>query len=276
MSGGPDDILPEHEYLELLSALAKLGRGLLQDRQRPPEAGGLILKLAFHAASAHVLFRGFEPGYFGLKAKEGAPTRFFDHATTQALSRMVLETYLTYFHVFQQPSDNVAERELRYCAWRLAALRAEGEWRFAAGTNLPKNWSGAGTALKEILAANVSFCGRDDKERKRILDGKWRRPRLVLIAQQAGLPTAVSGPLYNMLSESMHSGAYAAFGVVQAEPQAQKKLIETDLLLITMIMGRTLHSHFDVLELPQELVDVIEYWTVSWSTEPDSAPEANQ
>jgi len=276
MTGEPEAALPEREYLVLVSALATLGRGLLEHHQRTPEAGGLILKLALHAASAHSLFSGIEPAYLGLQARAGGPTKIFDHATTQALSRMVLETYLTYFHIFQQPGESSSERELRYSAWRLASMRAEGEWNSAAGANLPLKWSGARAALKKSLATNVLFLGLDDKARARILNGKWRRPPWAIIAEQAGLPRAISGPLYNMLSESMHSGSYAAFGVVQADPEAQKKLAEADLLLIMMVMGKTLHSHLAVLELPWDLRDVIEYWAASWFSKPIPTKEADQ
>lgn len=268
MSAESEAALPESEYLALVSALAALGRALVRLYQQWPEAGGLILKLAFHAASAHSLFRGIEPRYFGLQTRTGGPKRIIDHAATQALSRIVLETYLTYFHVFQQPGDNDAERELRYSAWKLASMRAELEWRSAAGADLPTEWTRARDALRESLASNVVFLGLEAKARERILSGRWRCPRWSTIAEQAGLPTRVSRPLYNMLSESMHSGSYAAFKVVQADPEAQRGLAEADLFLMMMIMGKALHSHLDVLAIPRDFRAVIEYWAVSWSSDP--------
>jgi len=208
--------------------------------------------------------------------KAGGPAKVYDHATTQALSRMALETYLTYFHVFQQPGDNSTKRDLRYSAWRLASLRAEGDWHTGAGSDLPDKWLATIAAVRSDLQQNPTFEALDNKNRQRILEGRWRRPPWAKIAQEAGLPTTVSGPLYNMLSESMHSGSYAAFKIVQADPAAQKRLVETDLLLVMIIMGKGLHSHLGILELPQDLRKVIEYWSAAWSAEPIPAKESER
>lgn len=262
-----DSVLPEKEYQLFVSVLTALARALHQS-ELPDEARGLILKLAFHAASAHSLFHGFDAAYLDLKPPENAPDKFYDHLTTQALSRMALETYLTYFHIFQQAANNRSEREFRYCAWRLASLRAEGKWHSAAGAALPDKWSAVIGALKETLATNVSFLALNKKSQQRIEDGRWRRPAWATIAEEAGLPNAVSRPLYNMLSESMHSGSYAAFKVMQASPATQKKLVETDLLLIMVIMGKAIHSHLDVLILQSDVRELVEYWGAAWSTEP--------
>jgi hypothetical protein len=254
----------------LVSSLAGLGRGIHRT-QLPHEAGGLILKLAFHAASAHSLFRGLDLAYFGHPSTEHTSEKFFDHVTTQALTRIALETYLTYYHVFQQPANNASERELRYCAWKLASLRAEGRWHSAAGATLPKNWSAVIAALKQRLAANVLFLRLSRKIRSRIEDGRWRRPPWAVIAEQAGLPKTISRPLYNMLSESMHSGSYAAYTVMQAQPATQRSLVETDLLLMMAIMGKAIHSHLDILELSRDVRELVEYWATAWSSEPETA-----
>jgi len=260
----------EHQYLLLVSSLAGLARGLHRT-QLPQEAGGLILKLAFHAASAHSLFQGLDLAYLGHPSAEHASDKFFDHVTTQALTRMALETYLTYYHVFQQPANNVLERELRYCAWRLASLKAEGRWHSAASTALPNNWSAVTTTLKQSLASNALFLRLDRKTRSRIEEGRWRRPPWAVIAEQAGLPKTISSPIYNMLSESMHSGAYAAYTVMQARPATQRSLVETDLLLMMVIMGKAIHSHLDILVLSQDVRELVEYWAAAWSSEPETA-----
>lgn len=204
----------ESEYVRILKLYAQCIeslKGIVPSDKRLFSAQELANKMLDHALSLYALADGVD-----LATALGRDGSFVVVASANSLARAAVETYLRFYYLFIEP-ENDDELEFRYCVWRLAGLCIRGAVASEFPPQTPKekafrlNQQEEICKLRERLKKTKCFIGHSRGTQRVALGHKrWRFPKSVDLAKQAGIGQGYFRTLYTLLSDYDHSGGLAA------------------------------------------------------------------
>ena len=226
-------------YLQLLDLSYQVIQSLAgkpSTDPRLPDCQQLADKLFFHAATIYWLRQGTKaPGpHF-----PNGEAWFYDFASVAVIARTALETYLTLFEVFFEPTTD-DEFEFNHALWQLS------------GFVIRENFVPSDSALQPQVAklqqeiANMrtrlrktqKFNSLTPREQKDVLKGKRRRD-WTSVAKAAGFGEQTIRQMYAYYSGYVHADGLSGVQIVDAKTaQDQIGYIETHMTTVMMVMSK--------------------------------------
>jgi hypothetical protein len=198
-------IFSESEYLDLIDLFFEISQsmsGKIAQDGRFVDIQILALKIFVHSTSSYWLYQGTNSPV----PKTTNGSHYVDFASISVLTRVVIETYLTFWEVFISP-HNEDEFEFNYCLWHLSGYSYKKDLK-------PTN----GDALEgfQIAQDNIkSLCERigetqkfkllpTEHSKQRILKGIRKRD-WKLIENEAGISRQFIDVIYGYTSGYTHA-----------------------------------------------------------------------
>ena len=267
------DVRPE--YTKLVTVFyttvdSKRGTKLLANDKWLFDAETLAVKLYYHLSSIlHLSFGTVVPG------REDHKNTFFDHASINVLTRVALETYLTFFFIYSDSSSGIQERKFRHSVWKLSAPTDRQGFNVvseAAVQALAVDKQYMEKMLREI-EGNPVFLAMKETLRKKARKGEWRFGKgWADLADIAGFAKQTFRTVYSYLCSYAHAGGLSGVQIGQAITKAdQKRLCTVSLHLGCLVMSHFLFSYTalfpetrSVLEGDDEGFALANKWFITW------------
>jgi hypothetical protein len=224
----------EKEYLSVLELAFEVSQALsgkVMDGRRA-DIESLALKLYAHGCTAHWLFQGTK---VPVPASTGGSS-FVDFASMAVIGRAALETYVTFFEVFVQPTSD-DEFEFNYCLWQLAG----NVFLERMGPVDPQRRAEHDTAIQEItdlrnrIRATARFTSLTKGQQDEALEGKRHRDWEV-VAKSAGFGFQfLRRRVYPYYSGFVHADGLTSGQLLSAQSR-EDKLFHGQLHLVTLII----------------------------------------
>ena len=221
--------------LDLTFEVAKAIKDVLAPDPRLPDCQQLTTKLFLHAASLYWLSNGTKTP--APKSKGGIS--FFDFASTAVIVRAALETYLTLFEVFFEPTSD-DEFEFRHALWQLSGFIVLEDF-VPSDPSLNQDYLQAQqdiAILRQRITQTKHFIQLNSKQKKEILQGKRVR-KWHDIAHSAGFGIQFIRRIYALYSSYVHADGLSASQIFAAETaDKQREYIQNDMLTLLLLMSK--------------------------------------
>jgi len=251
------------KLLDLLSRVVDANKGTATDREWYAE--GLANKFFDHAF--FVLYLSHGPNTLDFPSRA---IKISGVASIDVLTRAAFEAFLTFHYVFYTPKTEEDE-DYRYWAYILAGLK--DRQNFPAVTDKQKKvLVNDRKAIKELsnkLRSNVEFQSLNDKQKRKVLGGKWRGLKSWReIAEDADLNKIIASDMYGHLCGYAHSSSISVLQIKQAyEKHEENLLIEPSIIVINIMAANMIHEYCElftqsknVLNEDQESVNLVDSW----------------
>ena len=217
-----ESVVTLETYLRLLELSFEVSQSLAG---KPPtqryfsDCEQLGAKLYFHAASVYWLTQGTRAPV----PRSRFGSHFTDFASIAVIARAALETYLTMFEVFFEPTTP-EEFEFRHASWQLQGfILREGFEQ--SDPDLEERYIQAQkdiSILRERISNAPAFQALTEKQQKQVLKGRRLRTRMD-VASAAGFGTDYIRRIYHFYSDYAHSGGLAASQMFEAKNEAEQR-----------------------------------------------------
>lgn len=221
--------------LELTYEVVQALKGKKVDDERSPYVQHLAFKLYSHATSSIWLYHGTK----SLVPRSTNGSDFIDNGSIVVLARSALETYLSFYEVFIEPSND-DEFEFSYCLWNLSGKILLEDYEPLADTHLDK----LETIYKEIedlrnrITKTQKYKDITDKQQIQVLKGKRLRGRRD-VAKLAGFSPYFIDMVYKYYSGYVHSDGYSTSKLFYTDTrEKQVEFAETQLNFIMMVLSK--------------------------------------
>jgi len=199
----------------------------------------LLIKFCFHSATLIEIIKGVN------LPNGNRPIAIFDEPSLIAISRIILENYLTWNYLYINPKDK-EQSVFRNAIWQYSALLQRSD--FKATIEYAKNKRqfeiGQIKRLREIIENSTYWYSYTDKQKQQILKGK--KPRLFFSWQDLIANSELNKDLledvYSYKSSYAHSEFLSVMQIKQGgfefnkESRKSKHHIEIHLALISKII----------------------------------------
>ena len=228
----------QEDYLVLLDLayeVAQSLKGKPSENLYLPDCQQLAAKLFFHAATIYHLRQGTKvPVPYSVGGSD-----FYDFPSVTVLARSTLETYLTMFEVFLDPSTD-DELEFEHALWQLSGFIIRERFRISD----PELQSQAANARREIqtmrdrLQSTRKFASLGRGEKKDALKGKRRRD-WATVAKAAGFGEQAMRQIYSYQSGYVHADGLSGAQIVgSTTAQDQIEFIETHMRTVMIVLSK--------------------------------------
>ncbi len=226
--------LAEKEYLsvlELAFEVAQALSGKVMDSRRA-DVESLALKLYAHGCTAHWLYQGTK---VPVPASTGGSS-FVDFSSMAVIARAALETYVTLYEVFVQPTTD-DEFEFNYCLWQLAGRVFLEEIGAVDQSLQPEQTEVMNeiAALRDRLSGTKKFAGLTPGQQKEALDGKRHR-QWDMVAKSAGFGFEfLRKRIFPYYSGFVHADGLIAGQLLSAQKR-EDQLFHAEMHLVTILI----------------------------------------
>jgi len=181
----------------------------------------LALKIFFHSASAYYLLQGTNvasPSSIG-----DGEISFIDPGSIVVLSRSALETYLTFFEVYINPSND-DEFEFNYCLWHLSGISFLENYEPIIETPEEKieEMNSQIEHFRDRIASTDTFSKLKKGKQHEVLKGIRRRDWKE-VASSADIGYKFVRMVYKYYSGFVHSDGFTSKHLFSAESLVQQK-----------------------------------------------------
>ncbi len=227
------------EYLQLLDLtyeVAQSIKGKTSSDTRWPDCQQLAVKLFFHAATVYWLREGSTraPVPYSLKGSS-----FFDFPSVVVLTRAILETYLTMFKIFFEPSTE-DEFEFNHALWLLSGFIIRENFEPSDPT-LQAQIADAKIEIQEMrirIQRTNKFKSLKPGEQKKVLKGEgirsWKS-----VAKSAGFGEQTIQRMYAYYSGFVHADGLSGTQTVAAEnKEEQIEQMEIHMRVIFLVLSK--------------------------------------
>ena len=228
-----------HEYLQLLDLtyeVAQSLKGKSLDDHRWPDIQQLALKLFYHAASIYFLRLGTK---VPVPYSTGQGAFFYDLASVTVLARAALETYLTMFEVFFEPTTE-DDFEFNHALWLLSGFKIREDF-IPTDPELQERIVSSQEEIQEMrdrLAKTEKFKALSKSQKKDVLMGFRRRPRSN-VAQAAGFGEEFIRRVYGYYSGYVHADGLSGTQLFSLKTgQEQTEFIENHMRTVMIILSK--------------------------------------
>ncbi len=225
--------------LDLLYQVAQALEGKTASDSRLPDCQQLATKLFFHCSSIYCLRQG-------TKAPVPKPKGafFFDFVSIVILARAVIETYLTMFEVFFEPTTE-DDKEFRHALWLLSGFILRE--KYAPSTSeFQKEFDESRVQIREMrerIKTTQVFKSLTQKQQKDILKGKRRRT-WDQVVKNAGFGERTIRQIYAFQSSYVHADGLSGTQITTAKTKDEQiQFIETQMTLIMMFMSKMILNY---------------------------------
>lgn len=181
----------------------------------------LAAKLYFHAATVHWLRHN------GTRCPVPGPmatgSHFFDFASVQVIARSVLETYLTMFEVFFEPTGD-DERSFRHAHWQLSGLVVREGLLFENTVSLDRVFQSQQEieTLRERIRNTSRFASLTPKQQAQVLEGRKLNRSRADLAKAAGFSEDLLGMVYSYQSGYVHADGLSGMQIMASTTQEEQ------------------------------------------------------
>ncbi len=236
-------LVGQEDYLELLDLTFRVAnslKGKPAPNHRIPDCNKLAQKLYFHAATVYWLNQGTNAP---VPIPEG--THIFDFASVAVITRSILETYLTMFELFFEPTTE-DEQEFRHASWLLTGFLIREKYI----SDHPREKAALGNWLYEVeelrlrIQKTSYFATLSARMQKRCLDGDLLNKSFGKQLEAAGFAPHFTLRAHRYLSGYVHSDGLVADQIKKAKSEEeQKSYIRSNMHLIMMVMSKMIISY---------------------------------
>jgi hypothetical protein len=228
------------QLLDLTYQVAQSLQGKQSANQWMPDCQKLALKLFYHAATIYQLSQGTKA-----PVPQGG-SFFFDHASIAVITRSAVETYLTMFEVFIEPTTD-DEFEFRHALWLLSGFKIRK--RFTPSDPALQSRMIASQqeiqAMRDRVKNTTLFASLTTKQQKHFLktDEGVTRDRASL-ARAAGFNEEFLDLLYAYQSGFVHADGLAAAQIMEADnKEKQGEYIEGHMRIVAILLSKTILNY---------------------------------
>ncbi len=177
-------------------------------------------------------------------------------ASTEVLTRAVMEAFLVFHYVFFAPTK-ADEKNFRYWSYKAAGI---AEWQNLLESISEHEQEKAAEKeeldkLRQQLKSNTVFESLIDNRKKRILKGEWRLLSWREIAIDAGFSKMLASHIYRYLSGSAHSSSLSILRMAQAlinkEPE---KLIQGSINTMNIVIANMIREYCALFPRAQDVL----------------------
>lgn len=195
-----------------------------------------------------------------------------DHSSVKVIARAALETYLVFFYIYGGGINSTAE--YRHRTWKLAGLldRQKSHVSIQEHKAILEQEKVQIENLKSVVSQSEDFTQLSEKQKKRILEGKWRGGKAWSdLGKNAGFHEKFFKNIYGYLCGYSHSSYISALQVGQAKTIEDQQMLAKSIMEIgVVVMAHFAHSYSSLFEsatkvFSKELVakQVAEKWRFS-------------
>lgn len=252
----------EQEYQELIQLYIRTceavkGETLPAERAWLYNTEQLAAKLLSHVLSLFYL-------YHGTNLDRVTPLRiaFFDFPSALVLLRAALETYLTFYHIFIEPTD-VRKKMFRYKVWKLGGyLEKQRLSPVITMEEHRKVLMSEHIAMEQLLGEiiqNPLYLQLSPELQARIREkGDWKfKQHWKTLAGVAGFDKEAFGCIYSYPCSHSHSGFHAITQIRDPDGKMQKKLIEVWLPIAMALMGNFVDAYASIWPKAQQVLNAM-------------------
>lgn len=200
-----------------------------------PDCQQLAAKLFFHAATIYWLRQGTKAPLPSLE--EGA--FFYDFPSVTVVTRAALETFLTLFEVFLEPTTE-DEAEFNHALWQLSGFIVREDF-VPSDPTLQDRVSNSQKEIQQMrtrLRRTKKFNSLTPGQQKDVLRGKrktdWRK-----VARAAGFGEQTIRRWYAYYSGYVHADGLSGAQIVSAQTgQDQIEFIQTHMLTVMVMLSK--------------------------------------
>jgi hypothetical protein len=227
------------EYLQLLDLtyeVAQSLKGKLSSDPRWPDCQQLAAKLFFHAATVYWLRDSSTqtPVPYSLNGSS-----FYDFPSVAVLTRAILETYLTMFEIFFEPT-NEDEFEFNHALWLLSGFIIRESFAPSDPT-LQVQIANAKIEIQEMrtrIQKTNKYKSLKPGDPKKVLKGEgirsWKS-----VAKAAGFGEKTIQQMYAYYSGFVHADGLSGTQIMSAQNrQDQIEYIETHMRVIKLVLSK--------------------------------------
>jgi hypothetical protein len=210
------DIKKYPQLLELTYQVIQSLDGKISPDQRWTDCQQLATKLFFHAATVYSI----RQGTIILLAKQ--KIIFYDFASIAVIMRSAIETYLTMFEVFFEPSND-DEFEFNHALWKLSGFIVRENF----SSPDPSSQSQLILAKKEIqelktrIQSTTKYALMSPGEQKDVLKGRRKRDWTGLL-KAAGFGESYTRRIYAYYSGYVHADGLSSIQIVSAKTNKEQ------------------------------------------------------
>jgi len=154
---------------------------------------------------------------------------FYDMASINVIIRSALETYLTFFHIYTESSDDDVIY-FRFWSWWRNGLMIRQKFIPIDDESIIKLQAEKKEIIKiqKDLQQNKAFESLYEKQKKDFINtGKWRYKTWKVIAESAGFSKFISNQIYTFLSGYVHTGSASLLQIAQLKDREEAKNLNT-------------------------------------------------
>lgn len=223
------------QVLDLAYQVAQSLKGKPSADPRLPDCQQLAAKLFFHAATIYWLRQGTKAPL--LSSEEGA--FFYDFPSVTVLTRAALETFLTLFEVFLEPTTE-DEAEFNHALWQLSGFVIREDF-IPSDPRLQERVPNLQKEIQEMrtrLQKTTKFRSLKPGEQRDVLKGKRKRD-WPSVAEAAGFGEQTIRRWYSYYSGYVHADGLSGAQIVSVQTaQDQIEFIEMHMLTVIVVLSK--------------------------------------
>jgi len=223
--------------LELTYQVIQSLDGIKTPDTRWPDCQQLASKMFFHAATAFSIRQGTKIPLANHKID------FYDFASLAVIMRSAIETYLTMFEVFFEPSND-DEFEFNHALWKLSGFIIRENFSSPDPTHQirMKQAKIDIQGFRERIQSTKKYASLHPKEQKMVLKGKRTR-NWTGVLNAAGLGESYSRRIYAYYSGFVHADGLSSLQIVSAKTEKDQIGNCEEHLRVMMILMSKLIVH---------------------------------
>jgi hypothetical protein len=199
---------------------------------------------------------------------------FYDMSSINVLIRAALETYLLFYYIYADGSDNDTT-EYRFWSWLREGLLDRQRARPTSETGIAKlrEEKEEIRIIEDKISSNKCFKSLSGKQRKIYMTtGKWRYRSWKELAKSAGFSDSLSERIYSFLSGYAHSESISVIQLATSPDYSTAKELNSIMLkFLFMSCGLFINSFIKVFSdvkfnFDEYQNDIIETWQYLAST----------
>lgn len=236
----------------------------------------MYVKFTYHIASIATLERG------STFSAEDNQKNAYDYSSVMVLFRAALETYLAYFYVFCDASDQ-DERTLRFHNWMSDGInmRQKVDVSFSPDLQLKKAMEAADifTSITRMQSTDAFHRLSPGQQHLAVSKRKWLRPGWADIFTKTGMSAYWARTFYALFSAYAHSSSLSIIQFKEATVKNEgKQLTGSFCKLIFAVCALFTDSYTNEFALAGALdegeIEMVEAWT--WLAKNMQPPEASR
>lgn len=249
-----EDLFTIDEYLQVLDLsyeVAQSLKGNPSEDPHLPDCQQLAVKLFMHCATCYWLSLGTKAPV----AKSAGGANFFDFGSIAVITRAALETYISFFEVFIDPSDE-DEFEFRHSLWQLSGFIVREdlapadpsleEAAFEAGEDIEY--------LRDRIQSTQKYKALTEKQKRNVLNGRrirnWNE-----VALSAGFGPEFIRRVYAYLSGYVHADGLSGVQIIGAKTAGEQKFhIRMHMFTLLLVMSKMILDYASKFEEAEKIL----------------------